>query len=67
MIFLPGHGKRNYRGILQAAAHRTRYCGPRNVIVHEYFGIDLEVVWNVIEHDPPELKDGVREILAQEA
>jgi uncharacterized protein with HEPN domain len=42
-------------------------AGLRNVIVHEYFGIDLEVVWNVIEHDLPALKDRVREILAQEA
>ena len=41
--------------------------GLRNVIVHEYFGIDLEVVWNVIEHDLPGLKERVREILAQEA
>jgi uncharacterized protein with HEPN domain len=42
-------------------------AGLRNVIVHEYFGIDLEVVWNVIEHDLPGLKERVREILAQEA
>ena len=40
-------------------------AGLRNVIVHEYFGIDLEVVWNVIDHDLPELKEKVREILAQ--
>ena len=42
-------------------------AGLRNVIVHEYFGIDLEVVWNVIEHDLPALKERVREILAHEA
>ena len=42
-------------------------AGLRNVIVHEYFGIDLEVVWNVIEHDLPGLKERVRGILAQEA
>ena len=28
----------------------------RNVIVHEYFGIDLEIVWGVIERDLPALK-----------
>jgi uncharacterized protein with HEPN domain len=38
--------------------------GLRNVIVHEYFGIDLEIVWGVIERDLPALKKAVREILA---
>ena len=41
-------------------------AGLRNVIVHEYFGIDLGVVWNVIERDPPALQQRVREILARE-
>jgi uncharacterized protein with HEPN domain len=34
--------------------------GLRNVIVHEYFGIDLGVVWNVIERDLPMLKESTR-------
>ena len=38
--------------------------GLRNVIVHEYFGIDLEIVWGVIERDLPALKKLVQEILA---
>ena len=42
-------------------------AGLRNVIVHQYFGIDLGVVWNVIERDLPALKKRVEEILAQEA
>jgi uncharacterized protein with HEPN domain len=42
-------------------------AGLRNVIVHHYFGIDLVVVWNVIERDLPALKKRVQEILAQEA
>ena len=40
--------------------------GLRNVIVHEYFGVDPEVVWRVIEDDLPALKQKVREILAAE-
>ena len=40
-------------------------AGLRNVIVHEYFGIDLEVVWNVIEHDLPALKQRVQGILTR--
>ena len=41
-------------------------AGLRNVIVHEYFGIDVEVVWKVIERDLPALKQTVQEILALE-
>ena len=41
-------------------------AGLRNVIVHEYFGIDLDVVWNVIERNLPALRESVQEILAQE-
>ena len=40
--------------------------GLRNVIVHEYFGVDLGVVWRVIERDLPALKQRVQEILAVE-
>lgn len=39
-------------------------AGLRNVIVHEYFGVDLEVVWRVLEFDLPALKRKVQEILA---
>lgn len=28
----------------------------RNIIAHEYFGIDLDEVWQVVERDLPELK-----------
>jgi uncharacterized protein with HEPN domain len=41
-------------------------AGLRNVIVHQYFGIDLVVVWNVIERDLPALKKRVQEIVTQE-
>jgi len=34
----------------------------RNMLVHEYFGIDLEEVWQVIEHDLPVLKRQIKEI-----
>ncbi len=37
--------------------------GMRNVIVHEYFGVDNNLVWEVIKNDLPELKEKVEEIL----
>ena len=33
------------------------------MLVHNYLGIDLELVWKVIENDLPELKLAVAEIL----
>lgn len=39
-------------------------AGLRNVIVHEYFGIDLEVVCGVIERDLPALKRLVLDALS---
>lgn len=33
--------------------HRLR--GFRNRIVHEYFGVDLEIVWSIIENDLDDL------------
>ena len=37
--------------------------GMRNLLVHHYFGIDLNAVWSVIEHDIPELKQNIQAIL----
>jgi uncharacterized protein with HEPN domain len=37
----------------------------RNILVHHYFGIDLDAVWSVVERDIPELKLSVQEILGQ--
>ncbi len=37
----------------------------RNVLVHEYFGIDLDIVWRVIDRELPNLKRKVKAILEQ--
>ncbi|MFN3761152.1 MAG: DUF86 domain-containing protein [Algoriphagus aquaeductus] len=37
--------------------------GFRNRIVHEYFGIDYEIVWSIIESDLEELIFQLEEIL----
>lgn len=40
-------------------------AGLRNRIVHEYFGLDLEMIWYIITSDLPELKERIREIPLQ--
>lgn len=34
----------------------------RNLLIHEYFGVDLEIVWKIIQDDLPILMNAVREI-----
>lgn len=34
----------------------------RNLLTHEYFGIDLEIVWRIIQDDLPVLIDTVKKI-----
>ena len=40
-------------------------AGMRNVIVHEYFDVQLEVVWEVVSERLEELEDNLAKILAK--
>jgi uncharacterized protein with HEPN domain len=40
--------------------------GMRNILVHHYFGIDLDAVWSVIERDIPELKMNIQLIMGHD-
>ena len=37
----------------------------RNVLVHDYLGIDIELVWTVVTQDIPEFKGKVTKILSK--
>jgi uncharacterized protein with HEPN domain len=41
----------------------AQIVGMRNVFVHEYFGVDVFVVWEIIRNDLPDLKNKIKEIL----
>ena len=38
----------------------------RNLLIHEYFGVDLEIVWKVVHDDLPDLMNAVRDISGTE-
>jgi uncharacterized protein with HEPN domain len=39
-------------------------AGFRDVLIHNYMGVNLKRVWNVIEKDLPSLRQAVEELLA---
>ncbi|MDN7013317.1 DUF86 domain-containing protein [Methanoculleus sp. FWC-SCC3] len=39
--------------------------GMRNVLIHHYFGIDRDAVWNVVEHDLPALKSQLQSLVRE--
>lgn len=44
-----------------------KVVGLRHRIVHEYFGIDLEIIWQILHKDLPELKQKIVEIMEEES
>ncbi len=70
---------RNLTVIGEAVKHtpdkvRERYAqlewreiaGFRDIAIHEYFGIDEEILWDIIQNEVPSLLAKLRGIIAQE-
>jgi uncharacterized protein with HEPN domain len=70
---------RNLEIIGEAAKHiplevQTRYpgvewrsiAGLRDIVAHEYFGIDEDILWDIVVNQVPHLLEQVQEILEQE-
>jgi uncharacterized protein with HEPN domain len=36
--------------------------GYRNRLIHEYFGVDYQIVWEIIQHELGELLDQLEEL-----
>ncbi len=54
----------------EVAQHRPnipwrRIAGMRDVLIHNYMGVDLEAVWEVTQHDLPQLRQAVEELLGK--
>jgi len=52
------------------AKHRNipwaQVIGMRNVLIHEYFGVDLGLIWATVQKDLPILREAILEILKVE-
>jgi uncharacterized protein with HEPN domain len=40
-------------------------AGTRDKLIHDYFGVDYDIVWDIIENKLPDLQHSIKEIFEE--
>lgn len=46
--------------------HRASIAGMRDRLIHQYFGVNWSILWDVVQNKIPELRTNVEQILQDE-
>lgn len=41
----------------------TQMKAMRNILVHEYFGVDTDILWQTVQEDLPLLRDKIQQLI----
>ncbi|MFH0887562.1 MAG: DUF86 domain-containing protein [bacterium] len=54
---IPADIRKKHKGI-----EWKKIAGLRDILIHEYFGVDIDILWDIIKNKLPELKTAIKKI-----